>query len=185
MTTATINANNLTMELLTSSSMTKIFNFELYKVKAQDKDDVKQDCIIRILKALKTQEVPADKIISFCQTVIRRTVIDYYRKSNRKINQNSMSVFFCDGFGDGDDMEDSTPCFAMESDEFGYEISDVRADFELHRHRFTPTEQTAIEYMLSNYETMSMSLAEIANELQINKSHTTRAFKKLREIYSA
>lgn len=184
MTTTTINANNLTMELLTSTSMNKIFNFELYKVKAQDKDDVKQDCIIRIMTALKNQEVPVEKLPSFCQTIIKRTVVDYYRKTNRMIDQNSTSVFFCDGFGD-EDGGDDTPSFAMESADYGYDVSDIRADFDMNRHRFTPTEQTAIEYMLSNYTSMSMSLAEIAEELQINKSHTTRAFKKLREIYGA
>lgn len=184
MTTTTINANNITMDLLFSTSMNKIFNFELYKVKNQDKEDVKQDCIIRILNALKKQEVEVDKLPSFCQTIIKRTVVDYYRKSNRKIDQNSTSVFFCDGFEDGEG-DDNTPSFAMESEDFGYDISDVKADFEMNHHRFTPTERTAIEYMLSNYESMSMSLAEIAVELKINKSHTTRAFKKLREIYGA
>ena len=170
------------MELLTSTSMNKIFNFELFKVKAQDKEDVKQDCIIRILKSLKEREIPVKKLPSYCQIIIKRTVVDYYRKTNRMIDQSTTTVFFSDGIG-----EDGTEQvgFMAKYDDYGYNISDIRVDFEINRHRFTPTEQTAIEYMLSNYIAISMSLAEIAEELKIHKSHTTRAFKKLREIHKA
>lgn len=172
------------MELLTSTSMTKIFNFELFKVKAQDRDDVKQDCIVRIMKALKKQEIEESKIPSFCQTIIKRTVVDYYRSTNRMIDKASTSVFFSDGFGD-EDGDSEVASFAHESEDLGFDITDIRIDFNLNRHRFTPTEQTAIEYMLASHEGMAMNLAEIAVELQINKSHTTRAFKKLRGIYGA
>ncbi|MCY8119557.1 sigma-70 family RNA polymerase sigma factor [Bacillus spizizenii] len=188
MTTATINPNNIneiTMDLLNSTYMKKVFNFELFKIKLQDKDDVKQDCIIQILSALKKQKVTPDNLQSFCHTIIRRTVVDYYRKTNRKIEQNSSTVFFCDGFGTEDQQDDSNSAnstFAVSSEEHGYDIFNVKHDFETNRHRFTPTEQNAIEFMLSNHVSMSLSLAEIAEELQINKSHTTRAFKKLRDI---
>ncbi|MCP8973111.1 sigma-70 family RNA polymerase sigma factor [Bacillus licheniformis] len=182
MTAATINANNITMELLTTTSMNKIFNFELFKVKLQDKEDVKQDCIIRILSALKKQEVPVEKLPAFCQTIIKRTVVDYYRKTNRKIDQNSTTVFFCDGYEDGHEQS-AGECFLAESDDYGFEVTEIRTDFENNRTRFTPTEQAAIEFMLSNYTSMSMSLAEIAEELKIHKSHTTRAFQKLRQLY--
>ena len=183
MTTTTISVNNLSMELLNSTSMVKIFNFELFKVKPQDKDDVKQDAIVRIMKALKTQEIAEEKLPSFCQTIIKRTVVDYYRKTNRMIDQASTSVFFCDGFEE-DGAEDSSS-FAMESNDYGYDISDIRVDFELNRSKFTPTEQGVMEYLLYNNDGMAMNMAEIASELQINKSHTTRAFKKLRGIYES
>lgn len=173
------------MDLLNSSSMKKIFNFELYKVRRQDKEDVKQDAIVRILKSLKTQEIPEDKLFSFCQTIIKRTVVDYYRHTNRKIDQASTSVHFCDSDYDSESGESSVDAFQYEQEELGYGISDIRYDFETNRGAFTPTEQKAIEFMLQDSTSMSMSLAEIANELQINKSHTTRAFKKLREMYVA
>ncbi|MDR4436221.1 RNA polymerase sigma factor [Bacillus tequilensis] len=192
MTATTINSNNINeivMDLLNSTYMKKVFNFELFKIKLQDKDDVKQDCIIQILSALKKQNVTPDNLQSFCHTIIRRTVVDYYRKANRKIEQNSSTFFFCDGIRDGISAESNqgenhptNHTFVVSSDEHGYDIFNVKHDFETNRHRFTPTEQNAIEFMLSNHVSMSLSLAEIAEELQINKSHTTRAFKKLRDI---
>lgn len=183
-TTTTINSTNLTWELLNSTSMNKIFSFELFKVRTQDKEDVKQDCIIRILKALKTQEVPQDKLPAFCQTIIKRTVVDYYRRTNRMIDQNSTTVFFADGYGE-EENGDTSVSYAHESTDYGYDVSDIRVDFELNRSKFTPTEQEVIEYMLYSSEGLAMNLAEIAAELNVNKSHTTRAFKKLREIYGA
>lgn len=186
MTTALINASNFTMELLNTDYMKMAFRFELFKVKEQDREDVKQDCIVRILKALKKQEVPVEKLPFFCQTIIRRTVLDYYRHKNRMIDQNTMSVFFCDGYGDEEEGDiDEAMSFTHEYEDYGYDLSDIRADFEKNRNKFTPTEQNVIEYMLYNQKGLSMNLAEIASELQVNKSHTTRAFKKLREIYGA
>lgn len=172
------------MELLTTTSMKKIFNFELYKVKPQDKEDVKQDAIVRIMNALKKQEIEEDKIPAFCQTIIKRAVVDYYRSTNRMIDKASTSVFFSDGFGD-EEGDSETSSFAHESEDYGYEVSDIRIDFDLNRHKFTPTEQDTIEFMLFNEKGMAMNLTEIAQELQINKSHTTRAFKKLRDMYKA
>lgn len=185
MTTVT-NSTSLTMEILNSQSLKKIFHFELFKVKAQDKEDVKQDCIIRILKALKTLEVPEDKIPSFCQTIIKRTVVDYYRQNNRKIEQNSISVFFCDGFGDEEGFNDtnSIATYTHATKDYGYDISDIRVEFEMNRTRFTPIEQDVLVFMLYHKEGLDKNLSEIAKELQVNKSHTTRAFKKLREVCS-
>lgn len=182
----TLTTNTITMDFLTSKSMTKIFDFELFKVRNQDKEDVRQDCVIRIMTALKKQSVDVDKLPSFCQTVIKRTVVDYYRKTNRMIDKNSTSVFFCDGFADdGGSDEGNDMSFSATTEESGYDLIDIRLDFSLNRHRFTPTEQEVIEFMLNTEEGMSMNLAEIATELHINKSHTTRAFKKLREMYGA
>lgn len=74
MNTATINFQDLIMEILNSESIAKIFNFELFKVRNQDKEDVKQDCILRIMKSLQQTTVPSEKLPSFCQTIIKRTV---------------------------------------------------------------------------------------------------------------
>lgn len=180
-----INASNFTMELLNTDYMKMVFRFELFKVKEQDKEDVKQDCIVRILKALKKQEVPVEKLPFFCQTIIRRTVLDYYRRKNRMIDQKTMLVFFCDRYGDEEGDVDEVITFAHECEDYGYVLSDIRADFEKNRNKFTPTEQNVIEYMLYNQKGLSMNLSEIAAELQVNKSNTTKAFKKLREICGA
>lgn len=186
MSSTVINASNFTVELINTDYMKMAFRFELFKVKEQDREDVKQDCIVRILKALKKQEVPVEKLPYFCQTIIRRTVLDYYRRTNRMIDQNTMTVFFSDRYGDEEEGDiEETASFAHGCEDYGYGISDIRADFENNRHKFTPTEQNVIEYVLYNQKGLSMNLAEIAKELQVNKSHTTRAFKKLREIYGA
>lgn len=192
MTTITMTANTtgtfheFSMDLISTPSMHKIFSFELFKVKAQDREDVKQECVIRIMKALKTEKVDGSKLTSFFQTLIKRTVVDYHRHANRKIDQYSDTVFFCDGFGDGEGFDAADETFtAVETDETGYGVADIKVDFELNRHKFTPTEQKVIEYMLYNSEGMAMNLVEIAAELHINKSHSTRAFKKLKEIYGA
>lgn len=175
--------NTLTMELLTSTSMTKIFNFELFKVRQQDKEDVKQNCVVEILKALKNakEEIPTEKLPSFCQTIIKRTVVDYYRKTNRMIDTNSTLVHYCDGFGDEEGGED-TSTFAHESVENGYDLSEVRVDYDLNRTHFTPREREIVDYLLYNNKGIAMNLTEIAKELSINKSHATRAVSKLREI---
>ncbi|MGQ7115086.1 hypothetical protein ACUOFC_57710, partial [Escherichia sp. TWPC-MK] len=60
--------------------------------------------------------------------------------------------------------------FSLESYEQGYEFSIVKADFEIHRNKFTPTEQHVIEYMLYDGLGVCMNLAEIANELKINNN---------------
>ncbi|MBG9612505.1 sigma-70 family RNA polymerase sigma factor [Bacillus cereus] len=183
MNTATINFQDLIIEILNSESIAKIFNFELFKVRNQDKEDVKQDCILRIMKSLQQTTVPSEKLPSFCQTIIKRTVVDYYRYTNRMVEQNSTSVFYCDGFIEDDSSDNNCPTFCQESYEQGYEFSIVKADYEIHRNKFTPTEQHVIEYMLYDGLGVCMNLAEIANELKINKSHSTRALKKLRSIY--
>ncbi|MGG3801220.1 RNA polymerase sigma factor [Metabacillus fastidiosus] len=187
MSTATINAKNFTIDLLNSTSMKKIFAFELFKVNKQDKEDVKQNCVVEIMKALKKQNVPAHKLPSFCQTIIKRTVVDYYRYSSRMIEKATQLTVFSDSgsgvsFTDIDSDDHRGLYYAHETIEHGYEITDIRADFELNRHKFTPTEQAAIDYVFENYEKLSMDLVEIAEELNIHKSHTSRAFKKLRAI---
>lgn len=181
-TVSKVSAQNFSMDFLNTKSMKTIFRFELYKVKPQDKDDVKQDAIVRIMKSLKSQEVELDKLPAFCQTIIKRTVVDYYRKSNRMVDKNSTSVFFCDGSTEDSSSEGEGEGFWVESEDHNYSLSDVRVDFETNRDNFTPTEQQAIEYLLYNAQGMAMSLAEIARELKINKSHTTRAMNKLKTI---
>lgn len=174
--------NTLTMDLLNSTSMTKIFNFELYKVNRQDKEDVKQDCILRIMKALNNTEevIPEEKLPSFCQTIIKRTVVDYYRKCNRMIDQATMLVTYSDGFSDEGDEDNSG--FAYETYDYGYDLSEIRLDYSLNRDKFTPREREVLDHFLLTDDGFGSNLTEIAKDLQVNKSHATRAVKKLREI---
>jgi RNA polymerase sigma factor (sigma-70 family) len=165
-----------------------IFDFELFKVRQQDKDDVKQTAILRILESLKnytSEELPENKLFSFAQVIVKRTVVDYYRKSGRKIEQNTTSVFFADGqAGSDSDMGEATDekSFATSADDVNYEVADIRTDYENNSHKFTPQERKIIDYLLFNENGSGMNMAEISAELGINKSHATRALKKLREV---
>lgn len=180
---------HITMDFLNSQSMRKIFEYELFKVKAQDKEDVKNDSIVRILKALSKHKVRADKLTSFCQTVVRRTVVDYFRYRNRKIEANTDVMFFSDGYDydkENEVLEDGEESTTLQSSsDYLYELSDVRLMFERNKKRFTPSELRAVEKWLYDETAYTMTVSELSRELHIDKSHATRAMKKLREICGA
>jgi len=167
-----------------------IFDFELFKVRHQDKEDVKQTAILRILESMKnytSEELPENKLFSFCQVIVKRTVVDYYRRSSRMIEQASTSVNFCDDVKDknvsvGDGAEGGADTFSVEVEDNSYGVADIRIDYQNNSHKFTPQERKVIEYLLFNEEGAGMNMAEISSELGINKSHATRALKKLREV---
>lgn len=163
-----------------------IFDFELFKVNAQDKEDVKQTAILRILMALKnydSEQLPEDKLFSFAQVIVKRTVVDYYRRASRKIEQSSTTVNFCDG-GAEDTRESEHPSdyFYIATDDSGYRVAGIRVDYQNNCHKFTPQERRIVEYLLFNSNGKGMNMAEISSELGVNKSHATRALKKLREV---
>ncbi|GAA0376788.1 sigma-70 family RNA polymerase sigma factor [Bacillus horti] len=173
---------NLIMDMLESSSINKIFNYELRKVCLQDKKDVQQNCILEILKALKRTktEIPQEKFSAFCQTIIRRTVVDYYRKKNRMIDQVTTLVNYCDG---ADDESGSTSdYFSMQIKESGYDYVELKVDYSRNESKFTKREKEVLDYMLYDSYGMFMSMSEIARKLQMNKSSATRAVQKLREL---
>lgn len=196
----------LTMEFLNSTQMQKIFRFELYKIAPQDKEDVKHECIVKILKALKRtkNEIPEDKLPSFCHTIIKRTVVDYIRKSVRKIERNTIrftpdyidSPYIVDAevedfygvrytFIREKDLEYIRNQMRIYTDTYNQpDLVSVRLDYERNRDKLSPKERKVLDYVLYNADVDGMNMVEIANELQINKSHVTRAYKKLREICS-
>lgn len=161
-----------------------IFDFELFKVRAQDKEDVKQTAILRILTSMQkydNDQLPEDKLFSFAQVIVKRTVVDYYRKSSRKIEQNSTFVNFCDNV-DEETGSGGADAFNTTVDDYGYEVADIRLDYQNNCNKFTPQERRVVEYLLFNENGKGMNMAEISSELGVNKSHATRALKKLREV---
>lgn len=161
-----------------------IFDFELFKVKAQDKEDVKQTAILNILTALEkydSGQLPHDKLFSFAQVIVKRTVVDYYRRVNRKIEQNSTSVNWCDNV-DEETGSGGADAFNTTVEDYGYEVADIRLDYLNNAHKFTPQERRIVEYMLFNKEGEGMELPEVYKKLGIHKSHGARALKKLREV---
>ena len=173
---------SVTFDMLNSESMQKIFGFELRKVNKQDKEDVRQNCIVEILNAMKKNPntVPTEKFPSFCHTIIKRTVVDYYRKTNRMIDTSTTLVNYCDG---ADEEQGSTvEFFAYSVDDNRYDLVELQTDYYLNRDRFTNRERQVLDFMLHDPEGMSMKLAEIAQELDMNKSSATRAIQKLRNL---
>lgn len=175
-------ANVATVANFDINILNPIFDYVLAGVREADREDVKQDSIVRILTALSGDKVQKD-IFNFSYTVIQRTVFDYYRKKKRKITTNSTLVNFCDG---ADEEEGSTvDYFTYETDEKGYGIADVRNDYLNNIDKFTKQEQKIINFMLFTEEGMDMSLSEISNQLGLNKSHATRAMQKLKKVCQA
>jgi DNA-directed RNA polymerase specialized sigma subunit, sigma24 homolog len=161
-----------------------IFDFELFKVKDQDKEDVKQDCIVEILSALpkySKEQLPDDKLFSFAQVIVKRVVVDYFRRMNRKIVQNSTSVNFCDGVEE-DSGAGGADAFSASVKDYGFDITTLRLDYQRNAHRFTPNERRIVELMLFNEDTLGMDVSEAYNALGLHKSHGARALKKLREF---
>lgn len=190
--TESLAIDNTIMDFLSTAHMKNIFTTELFKVRPQDKEDVKQEAIIRILKSLRKQEVPEDVLVPHCRIIIRRTAIDYYRYRARKIEKISFTMFFTDAFVKAEDSKSYGPSAGAWHDtsislnlthlDENYEIVELKRDFDINRHMFTGTEQKVIDYLLDDSENISKSMADIARDLQINKSFTTRAFQKLRKI---
>lgn len=175
-------ANVTTVANFDINILNPIFDFVLTGVKEADREDVKQDSIVRILTAISKGKVQKD-IFNFSYTVIQRTVYDYYRKKKRKITTNSILVNFCDG---ADEEEGSTvDYFTYETDEKGYDIADVRNDYFNNIDEFTKQEQKIIDFMLFTEEGMGMKPTEISNFLRLNKSHASRAMNKLRKVCQA
>jgi DNA-directed RNA polymerase specialized sigma24 family protein len=172
-------ALNLNLDILKP-----IFDFELFKIKDQDKDDVKQTAILRILDSLRkydSEQLPEDKLFSFAQVIVKRTVVDYYRRANRKIETSSALVHW------SDDVDDETGAggagaFSTSVNDLGYSLAGVRIDYRRNAHKFTPQERKVIEYLLFNDEAAGMNKSEISAKLGIHKSHATRALDKLREV---
>jgi RNA polymerase sigma factor (sigma-70 family) len=173
--------NNLTIDL---NTLKPIFDFELFKVRQQDREDVKQDAILEILSSLPkydSETLPPEKLFSFSQKIVKRVVVDYYRRINRKIDQNSVSVNFCDDVEE-DAESGGADAFNLAVEDYNFSISGVRADYHRNIRKFTPTEKRVIEHLLYNEDGRGMTMADISSELGINKSHATRAVQKLRAI---
>jgi len=160
-----------------------IFDFELFKVCLQDKEDVKQTAILRILTSLKNPRytVTEKTLFSFALIIVRRTVTDYYRLAGRMIEQKSTPVNFCDDV-DKQTGSGGTEAFSSIVFDNGYNVADIRIDYENSKSEFTPKERRIIEYLLFTKYGTGMNMADISAELGINKSHATRAIKKLRNI---
>lgn len=156
-----------------------IFDFVLSGVHIADREDVKHDSIVRILTAMNKGAIKKD-LFTFSYTVIRRTVMDYYRKKRRMIIQKSTMVHFCDG---ADDEKGSTVDHFYGVDyEVGYGLADVRNDYLFHKHLFTNQEQKIISYMLFTEDGIDMKPTQISNQLGLNKSHASRAMNKLKHV---
>lgn len=168
-----------------------IFDFELFKVRRQDKEDVKQAAILRILESMQnysTEELPENKLFSFAQVIVKRTVVDYYRRQSRKIEADTNYVNFCDDVKDKNIHEGSqgtaqgADTFSISVMDNNYQVADIRVDYQNNSHLFTPKERMVIEYMLFNEEGVGMNLTEISEELGVHKARATKAMQKLREV---
>lgn len=158
-----------------------IFDFELFKINEQDKEDVKQNAIVRILTSLADPRyiVTEETLFGFAQKIVKRTVVDYYRKLYRKIEVNSSSVNFSDGFAKDDSWADA---FSKAVNESGFAVAELRVDYSMNKRKFTPQERRVVEYMLFDEDGAGMQMKEITDALGIDKSHGSRAFHKLREL---
>ncbi len=161
------------------NTLNPIFKFILKGVKKEDREEVKSEAVLRILTAIENGQIKKD-IFNFSHTVVQRTVYDYYRKNNRMIEKKSTLVNYCDG---SDDEQGSTlDYFSYATEEYGYYLSDVKNDYLKKTSEFTQQERKIIDYMLFTEEGMAMKPTEISSILGINKSHASRAMKKLKKI---
>lgn len=162
------------------NELNHIFEHILNKqVRYDDREDVKSDAVLRILEEVHKNSIKTN-FISFAHTVIQRTVIEYYRKKNRMIVKNSTSVNFCDGVDK--DVGSTVDFFSYKIEDKGYEMSDVRTDYLNNIGLFTKTEQLVMNELLFNKDCYDMKMSEISRRLGLDKSHATRAFKKLRKL---
>lgn len=164
-----------------------IFDCELHKVRYQDKEDVRQTAILRILTTFAnydSEQIPENKLAAFVRTIVRRTIADYYRKRGRLIEQSSFLANWNDYAGEpGNEVScTSTNAFYYGIQEYGYDLVDVRTDYLNNVDQFTPSERRFVEFVLFNEDAAGMKVSEIYTALGINKTHAARAFKKLREI---
>jgi len=169
-----------------SQQLQGIMTYELFNVPPQEREDIKQECYAKIIKALrKNPNVPADKYKGFAQKIIKCTKVDLYRRKVRKIETSTIFVCFSDnasfGYTEVDDQVDGRDVFCIGIDDLGYELADIRADYHFNKHTFTPQEQKAIQYMLDN-DGVSMTFKEVSELTGVHKSHVTRAVKKLKQI---
>ncbi|MGG1263781.1 sigma-70 family RNA polymerase sigma factor [Brevibacillus laterosporus] len=162
-----------------------IFDFELYKVRNQDREDVKQTAILRILDALNNPryKVTSDSLFRFSHLIVKRTVVDYYRGVGRMIEQYTTSVHYCDGNNDNE-LDDGNEYFAVEVPDNGYSVADIRLDYRLNKNEFTPQQSKIIELYLSD-DGLGMSMIDVTRKLGMNKSHGSRALQKLKEVCTA
>ncbi|ALA07269.1 putative DNA-directed RNA polymerase subunit sigma-24 [Brevibacillus phage SecTim467] len=161
------------------NSLNPILNLCLKDINRRDREDVKQDAIVRVLTVIN-KGVIKKNLFNCLRTVIQRTVFDYYRKKNRMIVQNSVLVNYSDG---ADEEKGSTiDTFSHESVEMGYELSEVKNDYLNNISKFTPQQRRVIDFMLFTEEGMDMRPTEISNLLGLDKSHASRAMKMLKQV---
>ncbi|MBD8498870.1 sigma-70 family RNA polymerase sigma factor [Paenibacillus arenosi] len=161
------------------SSLNQIFNVVLKGVNSRDREDVKSEAIVRVLTEIDKGSIKTNAY-SFMRTVIQRTVFDYYRKNRRKITQNTLLVHYSDG--EMNDLDSTVTTFTYGTTEFGYSMVELRNDYLNNISLFTAQETKIIDFMLFTEEGMGMKPTEISNLLEINKSHASRAMKKLKQI---
>jgi len=172
---------SINMELLE-----KVFLFELFKIKNRhDREDTKQSALLNIWRSLSNytkEDLPPEKITSFAQTIVRRTVADYFRSQSKATN--GFTNTSTDVSVNTDD--DSSYSFVLGVEdrqaEVSIGISDLRADYTANRDKFSAGEQKVIEKLLFSNEGMGMSMTEITKELGFNKSLATHATTKLRSL---
>ena len=180
-------------EVMESQSLKKILFYELYRVSKQDKEDVKQNCLVEIMKTLSKyeREIPKKELPTLCQRIIKNTVADYFRKINRKIEKNTINVVFQDTGEDDSHQHESDYDNVFDEglvvDQYQEKDNtqdwcDITNDYENNISNFTPNEKKVVEYILYKDDGKGASKTEIAQELGVNKSSASRAISKLSEV---
>ncbi len=168
------------------------FRPQARKINYQDIDDVKQSAILRMLTELKrlkeeeSYEIPESKLFNFAYTIIQRTIVDHYRRKNRKIEKASVYTPFHPfgetSYSEKTVIEEQMYSSSLIIQDHGFDVAVLRADFSQNFDRFSKQEQKVISLMLDSEDGQGMNLTELARELGINKSHATRALSKLRLV---
>lgn len=174
--------------------LNEVVSYETRKIVEADRLDVQQTIYERLLKQIKKNPGYASdekQLGGLCRDIARKSVVDYFRHINTIKVSSTSYVFFADllsesregSTGESNSSVASESFYAI-SQESGYLLTELRLDFEKHKHIFTPQERRVIERKLTD-EGLDMSWADISAELGLNKSHASRAKSKFENVVLA
>lgn len=181
------------MGVIMSQKMQNLIKMVATKVKdVHEREDFMQDCVETILKELKKRgkTIDIDKDYPLFVTICNRKINEYFRHKARKNAYPISSIVDPENKQDLDslrtkqDVKVIAPSYRDSS--LLLQMVEVSIDYLKNRHKFYPKETVVLDWCLSNIEVASgMNQKEIAETLGVDKSHVTRAFKRLRNICEA
>ena len=179
--------DNSFMDFLKLDSLQKKLNYALQKVDYQDREDVKQEVLLKILKAARRRphllNDDMQELVAYSQHIIQGTIADYYKARNNKPNVKYFAYY---ERRQDTDLGSPTEFFILPMREYGYDLSEIRMDYLRHRRKFTKNDRKVLDFLLFDPLGPDLNKSELAEKVKVHKSSVTRAVQNFREkIYSS